>query len=121
MLRDIEVQAGMELGPLDIVLQLTGQVRVHYSGPSEIASYSIRQDGVIVSSDGIHTGTSTIAAAPMGTVEILLTMRADSTGSEVSSAGIEHSRTVEVTEGSQAKVEFRIEGGPVTSTPLTAK
>lgn len=108
-LRDVQIRSGEELGPLDIALEPAGRIRVYYAGASEHANYLVRQTGVTFSSDGIRSGTSTTAAAPIGTVEVVLTMRAEATASGPTSQVLEHSRTVDVKPGDEAIVEFRLD------------
>jgi hypothetical protein len=103
----VEVLAG-EQSSVDLELQPSSEVRIHYRGPQEYCTVSIERDGVTLELDSIASGTSTILRAPLGRSEVRFKRYVPpAMGTEYQR--IEHRVPIQATAGVLAEAEWLVD------------
>lgn len=95
----IQLAAGQQVVDLVLSLQPGGRLRIRYDGAAPYGQLRIHSDGFPVAADGIERGSDKTFVVPVGSLTVVCS---EHMGSEKSS----RSKSVEVTAGGLATVEF---------------
>jgi hypothetical protein len=66
----VQLDAGAEVGPLDVPLSAGGRLRLRYEGSERSVYFSVEQDGVQLDFDGLLSGTADVRTVPAGTLTV---------------------------------------------------
>ncbi len=77
LLRGVALSAGADLKDLVIEVHAGGRVRVRYEGAQGFCSAQVEQDGIVLATDGVETGTARTFPAPAGASQLVCQIGGD--------------------------------------------